>query len=217
VTGAHPSAGPAVVGLGELDLVAHTLDAGGVVAIPTDTVYGLAARVDRPDALAALFAIKGRPADRALPVVIAALDDVGGLATRWPPAASVLAAQFWPGPLTIVVPTRHPLGALLGGEDTLGLRIPDHQFVRALCSTTGPLAVTSANRHGAAPCTEVAAVLEQFGPATPGADAGAAFLVVDGGTCDGAPSTVVDCTVSPPQCLRAGALSWSRIAGALGI
>jgi len=195
----------------------EALDAGSVVAVPTDTVYGLAARIDRPAALAALFELKGRPADLALPVLIGRWGQLDQVAETWPRAASMLAARFWPGPLTVVVPARPALGRLLGTPGTtVGIRRPKHRFVRALCTRAGPLAVTSANRHGRPPCTTADEVAAAFGwPGTP-ADTGAALaVVVDGGRCDGAPSTVVDCTVSPPACLREGAVRWDWVEAAL--
>jgi len=200
---------PRVVGAGDREAVLAALDAGLVVAVPTDTVYGLAARVDRPDGLAALFGAKGRPSDLALPVLIGDREQVHLVAAGWPRPAAVLAARFWPGPLTLVVPALGALGPLLGGDGrTVGLRHPAHEDVRALCRVAGPLAVTSANRHGEPPCTTVAETAAAFA-------CGSVALAVDGGRCDGVPSTVVDCTVSPPACLRGGAVPWDRVVAAL--
>lgn len=185
------------------------LEAGRVVAVPTDTVYGLAARLDRPEGLAAVFVAKGRPAGLALPVLVGRGRQVRQVASDWPRPASSLAARFWPGALTVVVPVRPHLGPLLGGDGgTVGLRQPDHRWVRGLCRRAGPLAVTSANLHGRPPCTTAAEVVSTF-------DGDAIALVVDGGRCDGVPSTVVDCVGSPPGCLREGAIPWSWIEAAL--
>jgi L-threonylcarbamoyladenylate synthase len=185
------------------------LDAGKVVAVPTDTVYGLAARIDRPGALEAIFAAKGRPPDLALPVLIGRWRQVHRAAASWPRAASVVAARYWPGPLTVVVPARPELGPMLGGDGrTVGLRQPRHRDVQRLCRDAGPLAVTSANRHGEPPCTTPDEVRAVF----PG---GEVAVVVDGGRCDGVPSTVVDCTVSPPVCLREGGVPWPWVEAAL--
>jgi len=193
------------------DAVLDALGAGSVVAIPTDTVYGLAARLDRPGALDVLFALKSRPADVALPVLIGRWNQLRSVAETWPRDASMIAARFWPGPLTVVVPARPEIGPLLGGDGTtVGIRRPAHSFVRALCVKAGPLAVTSANRHGASPSHSAAEVLEAF------ADAGGALaLVVDGGRCDGVPSTVADCTTSPPTCRREGGVPWDWVEAAL--
>lgn len=195
---------------GVLEEAADALEDGRVVAIPTDTVYGLAARIDRPPAMAAIFDAKDRPAGLALPVLVGRWRQALDVAAAWPRSASMLAARFWPGPLTVVVPVDPALGEHLGGGgSTVGLREPRHPFVRALCRRAGPLAVTSANRHAEPPCVTAEEVRRAFGSV-----AGLA-LVVDGGRCDGTPSTVVDCTVSPPACLRAGAVDWSWIEASL--
>jgi L-threonylcarbamoyladenylate synthase len=200
-----------VVGLGDPAALAAALAAlagGAVVAVPTDTVYGLAARVDRPAAVAAIFAAKGRPADLALPVLIGRWRQVRTVAGSWPRPASTVAARFWPGPLTVVVPAVAGLGELLGSDETVGIRRPRHRGVEALCEAAGPLAVTSANRHGEPPCTTATAVAGQFG-------GDAVPLVIDGGRCAGVPSTVVDCTVTPPACLREGGIPWEWVEAAL--
>jgi L-threonylcarbamoyladenylate synthase len=182
------------------------LDQGEVVGIPTDTVYGLAARVDRPDAIAEIFELKGRPDALALPVLIGRWREVRLVAAKWPRNASMVAARFWPGPLTVVVPARPEVGELLGGDRrTVGVRQPHHRLVRSLCRDAGPLAVTSANPHGQPPCTSAGQVAVAF----------PSIGVVDGGDCDGVPSTVVDCTVSPPTCLREGGVLWSWVEAAL--
>jgi L-threonylcarbamoyladenylate synthase len=204
--------GPPVLGADDrsaLDRAAEALADGLVVAIPTDTVYGLAARIDRPQAMAAIFEAKDRPAGLALPVLVGRWHQAREVAGSWPRTASMLAARFWPGPLTVVVPVDPALGAHLGGNGTsVGLRRPRHKFVQALCRRAGPLATTSANRHGEPPCTTVAELQVAFA-------ADAVGLMIDGGTCDRAPSTVVDCTVSPPGCLREGAIAWSWIEAAV--
>lgn len=204
--------GPPVLAAGEpgaLEAAAAALREGKVVAVPTDTVYGLGASVDRPDGMEAVFRAKGRPPGLALPVVVGRWRQARQVAAQWPKSASQLAARFWPGALTVVVPVDPQLGRCLGGNGvTVGLREPDHRFVRELCRLAGPIALTSANRHGRPPCTTAEAVRAAFGDDE-------VALVVDGGTCEGAPSTVVDCTVKPPACLRAGAVDWSWIEASL--
>jgi L-threonylcarbamoyladenylate synthase len=203
---------PPVLSAGDprtLEVAAEALGTGKVVAIPTDTVYGLGASIGHPEAMAAVFRAKGRPPGFALPVVVGRWRQAREVAAQWPKPASQLAARFWPGALTVVVPVDPQLGRHLGGNGaTVGLREPDHRFVRALCRLAGPIALTSANRHAEPPCTTAEAVLAAFGE-------GDVALVVDGGTCDGAPSTVADCTVSPPVCLRAGAIDWSWVEASL--
>ncbi len=191
------------------------------MVVPTDTVYGLAARVDRPDALGALFRLKGRPDGRPLPVLVGRQSQVDSVASAWPRLAKALAARFWPGPLTLVVPAQADVGFRLGGSgETVGVRRPAHRFVRTLCARAGPLAVTSANHHGEAPCTTLEELLSAFDPN--GGDAevtdgrsGAVSVVVDGGTCDAEPSTVVDCTGAEPTCLRQGAIPWAWVQAAI--
>lgn len=187
--------------------VLAALEAGEVIALPTDTVYGLAARIDRPEALGRIFSLKGRRPEVALPVLIGRWRQVRLAAEEWPRSASMLAARFWPGPLTVVVPALPEVGRLLGGDGrTVGLRRPHHRVVQALCTRAGPLAVTSANLSGEPPCTTADEVVSVFGQD---------LVVVDGGRCDGTPSTVVDCTVSPPRCLRQGGVPWSWVEAAL--
>jgi L-threonylcarbamoyladenylate synthase len=191
--------------------VAGALERGAVVALPTDTVYGLAAHPAHPEALATLFALKHRPADVALPILVGHEDQIREVAGRLGRAASHLARDHWPGPLTLVVPRAAGFGADLGGPPsaahTVGIRWPDHALTASLCRRVGPVAVTSANRHGAPPATTAAEVLEAFG----GDDRLGAVL--DGGRCDGVPSTVVECRGASARCLRDGALPWVELAG----
>ena len=180
--------------VGPLSAAIEALDRGQVVAIPTDTVYGLAARMDRPEARERIYELKRRPSGLELPVLVADADQAWGLALAVPAAAHRLADRFWPGALTIIVPAE--------GGGTVGLRVPANDLVVELCRACGPLATTSANLHGEPPLTTAIAVANAFG---------GDLLVVDGGTCDGAASTVVDCTVDPPALLREGAISWTDV------
>ncbi|MGH9060043.1 MAG: L-threonylcarbamoyladenylate synthase [Acidimicrobiales bacterium] len=187
-----------------LDAAIHALAAGQLVGIPTDTVYGLGADPFRTGAADRLFAVKGRPRTVELPVLVADLDQALSLATAVPEAALVLAGRWWPGALTLVLPRRPDLAADLGSDDaTIGIRCPDHPVPRALASRAGPLATTSANRHGEPPLTTAGAVAEAFG-------AGIA-VVLDAGPCAGEPSTVVDCTGAEARCLREGRIPWADI------
>jgi tRNA threonylcarbamoyl adenosine modification protein (Sua5/YciO/YrdC/YwlC family) len=192
-----------------LQAAADVLCRGLPVVVPTDTVYGLAANPARDGATDRLFAIKGRPGSVALPVLVANVEQAAGVAgpLGLPSVAQRLVATFWPGALTIVIGRRPGLGWELGGhDDTIGVRCPAHSWIRRLCARVGPLATTSANRHGEAPLTTASAVERLLGQRL--------ALVVDGGTCDGAPSTVVDLTGSRPEQLRPGAVSWSDIEAA---
>ena len=188
-----------------------TLRAGGVVAIPTDTVYGLAVDPSVPGATDDLFAFKSRPQALDLPVLVGTIEQAEALAgpAGLPPVARCLAGVFWPGALTIVVPRRRGLDWVLGAHaGTIGLRVPDHPVARALCDEVGALATTSANVHGEEPCTDANAVRRAFGPGV---------VVVDDGVCTGSPSTVVDVVDGTPRCLREGAVPWAEVVAALGI
>ncbi len=136
---------------------------------------------------------------------MADLDDADALAgpSGLTPAGRRLASRWWPGPLTIVVARRAGMSWELGGTgDTIGLRCPAHELARALCRAVGPLATTSANRHGQPPLTTAAELVTAFGPE---------LLVVDGGRCDGVPSTVVDVSAEPVRCLRQGGVPWPDV------
>ena len=186
-----------------------TLRAGGVVAIPTDTVYGLAVDPSVPGATDALFALKARPQTLDLPVLVGTIDQADALAGPGglSPVARRLARAFWPGALTIVVSRRRGLHWELGAHaDTIGLRLPDHALARELCDEVGALATTSANVHGAEPATDADAVGRAFGPGV---------VVVDDGRCSGPPSTVVDVGVDTPRCLREGAVPWDEVVAAI--
>jgi L-threonylcarbamoyladenylate synthase len=195
-------------------LAAEALAAGSVVAIPTDTVYGLAVDPWHPRAVKRLFALKERPLDVALPLLVGSDAQVADVAGRLEGVAEDLAGRYWPGPLTLVVPRRTGLTIDLGGppgaRKTVGIRWPDHSTVQGLCRATGPLAVTSANLHRAPPATSALEVLDAFG----GSDELA--LILDGGACRGSPSTVVECRGLDATCLREGAIDWTEILGEAG-
>jgi tRNA threonylcarbamoyl adenosine modification protein (Sua5/YciO/YrdC/YwlC family) len=194
-----------------VDDAVAALEAGLVVVIPTDTVYGLAVDPRRPGATGRLFAVKARPTDAALPVLAADAAAAFGLARDVPDSASRLAARFWPGGLTIVVPRRDGLGLDLGGADdaTIGIRVPDHELARELARRVGPLAATSANLHGRPTPPTAREVVEQL----EGADIA---VVLDGGPCAGAPSTVVSCARGDEAAvLREGRISAQTIHDAL--
>jgi L-threonylcarbamoyladenylate synthase len=173
---------------------------GGLVAFPTDTVYGLGTLAFDERAVASIFRAKDRPAERAIPVLIGSTADLGLIALNIPPMATRLANRFWPGPLTLVVQKNPGLPRTISLGPTVGVRQPDRAAALSLLRASGPLAVTSANLSGQPdPCT-AAEVLAQLG--------GRVDLVLDGGkTRGGMPSTVVDCTGSEPVILRAGPLS----------
>jgi len=174
------------------------LRAGRPVVLPTETVYGVAALPEDQAAVEELFERKGRPGERLLAVLVADLAAARRVAIV-DHMFETLAASFWPGPLTIVAQRRPEAGLYLGdGSSTVGVRCPDHDLVRAILAEVGPLATTSANQSGQpTPTTAVAA-----------ADAlGGDLLVLDGGRCEGSPSTVVDLTTDPARVLRDGTVT----------
>ncbi len=199
-----------MLGRWRLRTATSLLGHGGVVAIPTDTVYGLAARLDRPDALEMIFAAKGRPSSLALPILAASVDQVVELIGSLPDAAIELADRWWPGALTMVVPAPSDLAAKVGSAaSTVGVRVPNHPLALKLLAKTGPLAVTSANRHGEEPCTSAAAVADVFGAG------GDVCAVLDGGPSSDTGSTVVAINDEGMTLLRGGAISAELLAGSL--
>jgi L-threonylcarbamoyladenylate synthase len=186
------------------------LRSGSIVAVPTDTVYGIAAAMELPDAIERLFAAKGRPPEKAVAVLLADADQAWTLGVPTP-AARVLAERFWPGGLTLVLPVRDGVvlpRVLAAGAPTIGVRVPDHEAPRALARILGPLPTTSANRSGDADARDAAEIAERLGNAL--------ALILDGGPIRGGPaSTVVDCTLEWPSILRDGAISSAEIAATL--
>jgi L-threonylcarbamoyladenylate synthase len=177
---------------GALDAAEAILLAGEPIVAPTDTVYGLAAL---PSSIHALYAMKGRPDALPIAVLVESLEQAVSLVAV-SATAERLAHAFWPGPLTIVLPSRT-------GSETVGVRSPDHAFIRALARRVGPLAVTSANRHGQptpAEARDAAAALT-----------GDIALVVDGGPCHGTASTVIDATADELIVIRTGPISEEQI------
>lgn len=183
-----------------LDETIAVLSDGGLAVIPTDTVYGLAANAAIPAATTRIFACKGR--DATVPVAVLCADAEQALALTagsLPSWAADLAARHWPGPLTIVAVREPTLDWELGEpRTTVGLRCPDHDFVRGVAAVVGPLATTSANVHGRPTPADARAAAEQLLEPVE--------LVVDGGPLSGTPSTVVDATGPEPVVLRQGAL-----------
>jgi L-threonylcarbamoyladenylate synthase len=183
---------------------------GGLVAFPTDTLYGLGAVASDDGAVKRLFAAKRRPPDNPLPILIAAPEDVDAIAAEVPPAARRLMEAFWPGGLTLVLRRHSGFRSLaLAGGDTVAVRVPAHPVALELLRRLGePLTGTSANLSGLPGPKTAQEVRRQLGDRVD--------LIVDGGPCPaGVESTVVDCTVDPPRVLRHGAVAATRVATAL--
>jgi len=178
---------------------AAVVEAGGLVAFPTESFYGLGADALDSDAVARVFEVKGRPEHKALLVLVDSIEMAVGLAARVSDGARALMARYWPGPLTLVLEAadRVPAG-LTGGGSTIGVRMPGHAVARALVRSAGrPITAPSANPSEAPPALTAAAVRDYF--------EGRVELILDGGpTVGGAGSTVADCTVWPPRILRQG-------------
>ncbi|MGA3058522.1 MAG: L-threonylcarbamoyladenylate synthase [Candidatus Limnocylindrales bacterium] len=186
------------------------LRAGVLVAMPTDTVYGVGVALDADDGLPRLFEAKDRPLDRAIVLLVADLDQAAGVGVLTP-AARALAERFWPGGLTLVLaqaPGARLPAALTGGAATIGVRLPNHDCPRALARSLGPLPVTSANLSGRPDARDAAEVLAQLGSRID--------LILDGGPArGGVPSTVVDCSGELPCLVRAGAIPPAALAALL--
>jgi len=202
---------PPAHALEAVECAARILRAGGLVAIPTETVYGLAADALDEQAVAAIYRAKDRPAANPLIVHVAGVAMARSLAADWPASAERVAAALWPGPVSIVVPRGPAVPAIVAaGGPTVALRCPGLEVTRLLVARTGrPLAAPSANRSGEVSPTTAHHVLEQLGDRVK--------LILDAGPCrHGIESTVVDCSVSPPRILRPGPFSRSDLEAVLG-
>ncbi len=203
--------GPRLGGWEAIDDAVDALRAGKLVAIPTETVYGLGADASNPAAVAKIFAAKGRPTGHPLIVHLADPVQLQHWAATITPAAHALATTFWPGPLTLIVHRAdHVLDAVTGGRTTVGLRVPSHPLTHELLTRFGGgVAAPSANRFGRLSPTTAEAVIEDLGEAV--------AIVLDGGPCSvGIESTIVDTTTDPPQVLRAGGITRAQIEEILG-
>jgi L-threonylcarbamoyladenylate synthase len=182
----------------------EVLRAGGVVAYPTDTFYGLAVDPRNPVAVAALFRLKGRDPQKASPLIAASLAQARA-AVEFNPRALRLAERFWPGPLSLVLPAHASIDpAVLGGGSTAAIRVPAHDVARALAGALGCcITATSANLSGDPPVRMPADLDDEL--------RGRVGFVIDGVTPGGAPSTIVDVSATPPRLVRAGPVPWERV------
>lgn len=198
----------------QLRLAAQALRDGQLVALPTETVYGLGADATQDAAVARIFTAKGRPADHPLIVHVADAADADQFAARWPAFARALADAFWPGPLTLILPRRTDVAtASAGGQDSIGLRCPSHPVAQALLRAARTLGVAgvaapSANQFGRVSPTTAAHVADEFGDE---------LLIVDGGPCEvGIESTIIDCTRGEPVLLRPGRITREQVEAVTG-
>jgi len=196
-------------------LAAQRLRAGELVAFPTETVYGLGADAGNPDAVRRIFAAKGRPSDHPVIVHLGRIEQVGRWAREFPDGARKLAAAFWPGPLTLILPRAAHVGdAITGGQDSVGLRMPAHPVAKALLAAFAELggtgvAAPSANRFGHVSPTTARHVEEDLG--------GTVAMILDGGACEvGIESTIVAFTGDTPVLLRPGGIGVDELARVLG-
>lgn len=195
-----------------MQLAAEAILAGELIAMPTETVYGIAADATNPKAIAKLFEIKGRPAENPLIVHISDFVQLEDIVSEWTTSADILANRFWPGPLTLVVQKSEMIpGIVTGGLSTVAVRMPDHPVALEVIEIAGvPIAAPSANRFMQLSPTSA----ENIDPAI----ATKLAFILDGGPCRiGLESTVVDVTQSPPRILRPGGISRGDIQAALGI
>jgi L-threonylcarbamoyladenylate synthase len=198
---------PAAVGT-----AARAVQRGGIVAMPTDTLYGLAVNPFNATALEAIRRLKDRSADRAIPLVAADVEQIAATLGVLPMLARLLAARFWPGPLTMLMPAPERLPAeVTGGTGRVGVRVPAHAVTRALCAACGmPLTATSANKSGQPATNDPDAVAASLG-------AGIDVLLDAGVTPGGPPSTIIDVTDATPRVIRQGAIPWESIQSCLGL
>jgi len=187
-----------------IPLALKILREGGLVAFPTDTVYGVGSLAFDQAAIESIYVAKDRPLEKAIPILISGMDDLEKIARDIPSLALRLAARFWPGPLTIILPKRADLPPAVSATSTVGARVPDHPVARELLRAAGPMAVTSANLSGRESPRSALEVMSQLRGRIP--------LVVDGGeTPGGVASTVVDVSGAEPVIVRPGPLTLEQI------
>ncbi|MEK6752210.1 MAG: L-threonylcarbamoyladenylate synthase [Chloroflexota bacterium] len=197
-----------IIPAAQIQQALEILQNGGILAFPTDTVYGLGALAFDNAAIESIYIAKDRPIEKAIPILIGDLSDLDQVADNIPSMALRFAARFWPGPLTCIVPKKQTLPLAVSATSTVAVRIPNHPDARALLRAAGPMAVTSANISGQPSPSTADEVYTQLNGRIP--------LILDGGkTPGGIPSTLVDCTGSEPIILRAGPISLDELLSAM--
>jgi len=191
-----------------LSLAADIIRSGGVIAFPTDTVYGVGASAIDEDAIEKLYQVKGRSQEKAIPILLADLEELNQITPTPGEMVGVIMDKFWPGALTLILPLLAGLPSNLSPTQTVGVRIPDFDLTRELLRHTGPLAATSANLSGQESSYNAEEVRENL--------SGNIDLILDGGISPGGvASTVLDCTKAEPIILRTGPISWEEIIRAI--
>ena len=197
-----------IIPANEIQIALKILQSGGIVAFPTDTVYGLGALAFNNNAIESIYKAKNRPVEKAIPILIGDLSDFEKVADDIPNMALRFASRFWPGPLTCIVPKKQTLPLAVSATPTVAVRIPDHVDARALLRAADPMAVTSANISGGQNPSTAQEVYDQLNGRIP--------LILDGGTTQGGiPSTLVDCTGELPMILREGPITLDELLSAL--
>ena len=192
----------------EIQQALRILKQGGIVAFPTDTVYGVGTLAFDNAAIESIYTAKDRPLEKAIPILIGDMSDLDKVADNIPEMALRFAARFWPGPLTCIVPKKRTLPSAVSATETVAVRIPDHPDALTLLRAAGPMAVTSANISGQASPSTAQDVYDQLNGRIP--------LILDGGeTPGGTASTIVDCTGEKPVILREGPLTMENLIFAL--
>ena len=196
-----------IISASDPDAISRALEVlrdGGLVAFPTDTVYGVGALAFDAPAVESIYIAKDRPVEKAIPILLGGPEDLDKVTADISPIAAKLAARFWPGALTLVVPKHPDLPDVVSSGPTVGVRVPDHPVARALMCAAGPMAVTSANISGEASPKTAGEVMRQLNGRIP--------LILDGGeTPGGVPSTVVNCLGTEPVILREGPITMKDI------
>ena len=197
-----------IIPASEIQIALKILQSGGIVAFPTDTVYGLGALAFNNNAIESIYKAKNRPVEKAIPILIGDLSDFEKVADDIPNMALRFASRFWPGPLTCIVPKKRTLPLAVSATSTIAVRIPDHVDARALLRAAGPMAVTSANISGGQNPSTAGEVYDQLNGRIP--------LILDGRTTQGGiPSTLVDCTGELPVILREGPITLDKLLSVL--
>jgi len=199
-----------IIPASEIQTALQILQNGGIIAFPTDTVYGLGSLAFNNAAIESIYTAKDRPIEKAIPILIGDLSDLDKVADDIPNMALRFASRFWPGPLTCIVPKKQTLPLAVSATQTVAVRIPDHHDARALLRAAGPMAVTSANISGQSSPSTSMEVYEQLNGRIP--------LILDGGkTKGGIPSTLVDCAGETPVILREGTITLAELLDALSL